>query len=655
MNDWGEYDLEKLEVDMRSEGVLQAIKNNNPAITAVRLTVNATDYCCWADVGEYIGKSDYVRHLKLLFDEDFPSQEDVRVFCKGLACNNSIKSLEIAGTPEDDFPINASKLFEYLLPFFANNEILEMIELGWIQNPSQDQIVQAIDTCLALKSVKIVCCVQEDHLEALTRAICKKSELQHLSINDCTLTKRSCLALKSMLGGVCAIKSLDFSSTRVVDGNIANVTDFAVNRTVRCLKLERNEDCFVSPCLSSLGNVRLNALVKLEMSYIEGMSSISVLAAIKQMAMLESVLFRGFHFDDSWKELFKYLLKSSLRLHELKMQWPKENVEESLLCYLSSCLLNNTSLKILGFCGNDNPYVTDIGWRSFLQAVQTMIALERLDLHGVSISDATMKVVSKCLSTVRTLKHLTLHIRSFHTSQSWNMLTNVLSSHAGIQKLNLYGTATVERTGIAHIESAGLRQLHLKVTDAIQVEAVATFLQSQNCSLEELHLKYDDGGEHEPAGNPVTNSIIRALRRNSMLKNLEINYGSVHMSSISHKWSLFSDLLCNTSSVAATESSNHTLQSLTLRNMYETSPPGIDVYSMLHLNRNNNKNVVARQKIIQNHSIEDFDFIQSSIPVAISSIGKVDWSRKLSSTYGILRKQPHMIIIKSQKKRKATD
>lgn len=381
----GEYEPEKHEVDIGLEGVLKAIKNNNPAITAVRLTVNGDYNYCWADVGEYIGKSGYVSHLKLLFDEDFPSQEDVSVFCKGLACNKSIKSLEITGTHEDDFPINASKLFEYLLPFFANNKILEMIELGWIQNPSRAQIMQAIDACPALKSVKIVCCVEDDHLEGLTRAICKKSGLQHLSINDCTLSQRSCLALKSLLGGDCAMKSLDFSSTRVVDTrSVANVTDFAVNHTVRCLKLERNEGSFLSPCLSSIGNVRLKALAKLEISYIEGMSSISVLAAIKQMPMLESVLFRSFHFDNSWKEVFKYILKS-LRLNELRMQWPNQNAEESLLCYLSTCLMGNTSLKLLGFCGNDSPDVTDTGWRSFFQAVQTMIGLERLDLHGVNI------------------------------------------------------------------------------------------------------------------------------------------------------------------------------------------------------------------------------------------------------------------------------
>ena len=76
------------------------------------------------------------------------------------------------------------------------------------------------------------------------------------------------------------------------------------------------------------------------------MSSILVLAAIKQMPMLESVLFRSFHFDNSWKEVFKYILKS-LRLNELRMQWPNQNAEESLLCYLSTCLMGNTSLKLL--------------------------------------------------------------------------------------------------------------------------------------------------------------------------------------------------------------------------------------------------------------------------------------------------------------------
>eukprot|EP00956_Cyclotella_meneghiniana_P026962 scaffold59515_cov63-Cyclotella_meneghiniana.AAC.1 len=75
---------------------------------------------------------------------------------------------------------------------------------------------------------------------------------------------------------------------------------------------------------------------------------------------------------------------------------------------------------------------------------------------------------------------------------------------------------------------------------------------------------------------------------------------------------------------------------------------------MPFLNQNDNKNVVACQKIIPNHSVEDLDFIQSPIPVVISWIGKAELSRKLSSVYGILRRQPHMIK-KSQKKRKATD
>ena len=119
MNEWGEYELEKHEVDIGLEGVLKAIKNNNPAITAVRLMVNGDYNYCWADVGEYIGKSGYVSHLKLLSDENFPSQEDVSVFCKGLACNKSIKSLEITVTHEDDFPINASKLLASYLNIFS--------------------------------------------------------------------------------------------------------------------------------------------------------------------------------------------------------------------------------------------------------------------------------------------------------------------------------------------------------------------------------------------------------------------------------------------------------------------------------------------------------------------------------------------------------
>ena len=75
-------------------------------------------------------------------------------------------------------------------------------------------------------------------------------------------------------------------------------------------------------------------------------------------------------------------------------------------------------------------------------------------------------------------------------------------------------------------------------------------------------------------------------------------------------------------------------------------------HTMLCLNRNTNKQAVAREKILQYHSLARVNFVPLSLPIALAWVDKSNSCRKLSQMYNILRKEPD-IIQNSQKKRKA--
>jgi hypothetical protein len=72
-----DYDL----VDLHREGVIQSIRENNPAITAVY----ASGYS-FGD-GQSLGQSTVVKHLHLELNFGSSDVDDVRGFCTGVSGN----------------------------------------------------------------------------------------------------------------------------------------------------------------------------------------------------------------------------------------------------------------------------------------------------------------------------------------------------------------------------------------------------------------------------------------------------------------------------------------------------------------------------------------------------------------------------------------
>ena len=143
----------------------------------------------------------------------------------------------------------------------------------------------------------------------------------------------------------------------------------------------------------------------------------------------------------------------------------------------------------------------------------------------------------------------------------------------------------------ALINCVSIRNLDLSENPLITTRgwwALSSSLESPRCILEELHLtgcNVDD---------EALDIFADALSDNCRLKSLTFNSNVI----TTEGWAAISQLLCDTSSINKTFSSNHTLQVLGFGLPNSAS-------SHLILNRNADKKLVAMTKILNNH--RDFD------------------------------------------------
>ena len=123
-------------------------------------------------------------------------------------------------------------------------------------------------------------------------------------------------------------------------------------------------------------------------------------------------------------------------------------------------------------------------------------------------------------------------------------------------------------------------------------------------------------------GDKEAEVLAEGLSDNTVLEKLILSNGHPQQggerNSIDKGWTHFARLLCNKSSARATCHSNHTLKSVThpwsilYARMFDgfryggfanPLPPGL--VSALKLNENEDKKIVARQKILNNHQIDN--------------------------------------------------
>ena len=251
--------------------------------------------------------------------------------------------------------------------------------------------------------------------------------------------------------------------------------------------------------------------------------------------------------------------------------------------------------------------MTSTGWLRLCDALgSTQCPLKTLCLEKTAIDDHAIIVLANDLSVSRTLEYLDLCICQGVTANGWRALSRLLGS-----------------------PQSSLKTLFLSGNLGIDDDVVATYANelrtNENSQLECLYLDEID-------------SITGAI------------------------WDPIMNLLCNTSSIDVTWSSNHTLYYMgefedESDENSEDSDDDIDVdevqvkmpreiCELLKMNESKDKKQVARRKVIRHHFTGDFDLNaligrdQKLLPRKISWFGRD--SLGLSVVYGIIRALPEL-------------
>jgi len=161
----------------------------------------------------------------------------------------------------------------------------------------------------------------------------------------------------------------------------------------------------------------------------------------------------------------------------------------------------------------------------------------------------------------------------------------------------------------------------LSVNDFDGYQAIAALLEDPTCNLEELYLKAS--AFMSPFQGERLGYFATAMTKNRTLRTLDLGDNSINAAG----WTLFSDVLCDTSSINNTYNSNHTLMQLVTADEVpsyqnrDTLPPQIQRW--LVLNQMNDKKNVASIKILQHsrHNITMHPFFEwelKCLPIAVN-------------------------------------
>ena len=141
-------------------------------------------------------------------------------------------------------------------------------------------------------------------------------------------------------------------------------------------------------------------------------------------------------------------------------------------------------------------------------------------------------------------------------------------------------------------------KVKVAATKANLDEAMASFLSSKKCTLIKLHL----------IGNPINDAgcriIAESLRNNRRLREIRIKESNRSSANITGQaYAAFVRVVCDTSSIESTLTSNHTLADVSCN--YISKPP--ELRAILDMNRGFDKRTVAKLKVLRYHFKGNFN------------------------------------------------
>ena len=401
--------------------------------------------------------------------------------------------------------------------------------------------------------------------------------------------------------------------------------------------------CEITLCTFNIGN-RPNKRAKLE-------------SFNKEIKLNELRLWRNRFDNRGYEAVARLLLNSSDTLKTMKVDNSDvQSWHPSFFNGLKGC----KSLEVLKYTN---------GWDQedlvLMASVLPNLPLRELNLSSSRINTDAARAISDGISQNRTLETLVFDSLSTTNDGLVLMIRSILGRTSTVKDLNLHYNNVI--------------------SGAIMLPLVDTFI--NNCTLERLVIREDYPGtasgwrafsrvlgssrsvlrEIDLSDNAINDGIISDFayelsgNPDSRLKCLDISENRKMCLSITNiGWGAILNLLCNTSSIDATWSSNHTLCDLGKISVQKSDQDSDDsdidedhgvkmpvkVHALLEMNKQDDKKQVARMKVIEHHFSGDFDASvlagdgQKLLPRTISYFGRD--SLGYPAVYNIIRTMPDL-------------
>jgi hypothetical protein len=672
------------EFDISLSHVRTAVNDQNPAVTNVVLIVcfeSSSDECLQTHIGikkaqgECIGRSLHVKHLQLVL-LSLSDAAGVIPFCEGLALNRSLRSLTLEFySAADERCCHYDALFELLLPFFENNTNLNQVEFCYNDSPClSPYLIQALCSSKSLKQVTVEK-LGGDITTAegqLIQALCRNRHLHRLCLKGNLLSEDGLSA--AFYDPECSLKSIEVNG-----GMYENATQ--VRSIVSTGNLQhiawggRIPDSLFKLQSPNVTLKKLDLSISSRFS-IEGMRRRHVhvdknlAEALKGFCALRSLdLSRQSFQPGALKTMLRVLLRPESKLEELDLNYCTGFDEVSLRVLGDRLFLaQNSTLKSLGLRSSES--ITSCAWKVFFSKLKDNdCQLERIFLRdNLSINDGVVPELLRLLTNGTKIKSFDLCDCGV-SRRGWNSLANAVS-RTKVEKLLYDHHGLLYATELPSVFQQVIANENLKELElfSIPVNITGAVLESLNgpsCRLESLGFWCHINSQQQL--EQAIREWVVALKNNITLKKWHIEFEFLENYYTEFIWDELSSILCDegSDSIEAIYHSNHTLSRFDF-NFHAPGDTGdsdsedesriyysaedkmpLELYSLLHLNRNPNKAAVARRKVMNGASsatrLVDLNLGLSVLPQLFYWIGKEKERQDLSLMFGFLLNMPALL------------
>jgi hypothetical protein len=276
-------------------------------------------------------------------------------------------------------------------------------------------------------------------------------------------------------------------------------------------------------------------------------------------------------------------------------------------------------LKIKGEL-TEHPEAMTRNFQLLCDGINENKSIEKIKFYGIPSSHMEfIRLLTPLLVNSNVLQKITLRGCELSQDEGCLLATALKNRETPLNMLSFQSNTIINLARAFH-DNPGLFPKNFKALmtcDFIQREecdSIKHILQHPKCTMEELTIK-----TIVPIPIPLNEEIAiffaNALVGNKTLRKLDI--GDFNATKDVSK--TFVQTLCNTSSINATYTSNHTLEMLEHIHVVRTQEEHLNVmWQYLIRNRNDDEKAVARQKVLMHHfsgqfSMKDFEEMKSEL------------------------------------------